>query len=372
MKQIGTRLGAVLLILAALAACKAKEDAFYVAFAEPLTGDLAQYGEYAYNGIMIKIDEVNAAGGINGRKIIVEQFDDKGEAKEAANLAQRLSDDKKYICVFGGYNSPCALAGAPIYERNKMVQFAPTAGHMDLPNYEYTFVQALGASLEFQLFSKIAVQQLQGKKIALIYINNDNGLEVLQALTKWVPEYGSELVISDTYNEGQVRDFTAMLTRIRNANPDLICVHSSYGDAAAMLIQAKQVGLGDTRFMFATPMYSNDFVKAAGAAAEGAYVVATFSALDPNPAIQKFSNAFKERTGGKEPNQFCQQPYEQAGMLVKALQEGATDRESLYRILMSWKRWEGETYSANLVNRRPQRDTLTLLVVKNGTWAYAD
>jgi branched-chain amino acid transport system substrate-binding protein len=321
---------------------------------------------------MIKIDEVNAAGGVNGRKIIVDQYDDKGEAKEAANLAQRLSDEKKYLCVIGGYNSPCALAGAPIYEQNKMVQFAPNAGHMDLPNYGYTFVQALGASLEFQLFSKLAVQQLKAERIALIYINNDNGLEVLEALTTWVPQYGSTMVATETYNEGQVRDFTAMLTKIKNANPDLVCVHSSYGDAAAMLIQAKQVGLGDTRFMFATPMYSNEFVEAAGDAAEGAYVVATFSDLDPNPGVQKFSNAFKQRTGGQVPNQFCQQPYEAAGMIVKALEEGATDRESLYNTLMGWKRWEGETYSADVVGRRPQRDTLTLLVVKNGAWAYAD
>ena len=348
----------------------ASGEPFYVAFAYPMTGDLAQYGKQAYDGVMIKLDEVNANGGVNGRPIVMDVFDDKGDAGEAVKLAQMISDNKKYIAVFGSYNSPCSLASAPIYAKNKLVQFVPTAGHADLPNHEYTFVQALGAPLEFQLFSKLAVEQLKAKRISLIYINNDNGFEVLAALAKWVPEYGGQLVSAENFDEGQMRDFTFILTKIRAANPDLVAVNASYRDTADMLIQAKQMGFA-AKFLLGPGSHTDAFIEAAGEAATGHYVASSFASVSPSPGVQKFSRIYRERTGN-EANAMSQQPYESASMLVKALEAGATDRAGLYDVLMSWTFWEGDTYSAPLVNRRPQRDNLILLTVEDGKFTFVD
>lgn len=345
---------------------EASAEPIYVAFAYPLTGDLAQYGDQAYNGIMVKFDEVNAAGGINGRQIVVEKFDDKGEAKEAANLAQMISDDPKYMAVFGSYNSSCSMAAAPIYEKNKVVNFVPTAGHIDLPNFSYTFTLALGSVVEYQLFSKLAVEGCGAKRISLIYLNDDFGLEVLKSLTEWVPKYGGELISTDSYNEGQVRDFTPILTKIRQQDPDLVCINAGYADCSAMVIQAKQVGL-DCPFLLGPSNYTDAFLEAAGDASEGHYVSTSFSVLDPDPAVQKFAAAYADRSGTAA-NNLSQQPYEAACMFVKALEEGATDRDSLYEILSGWDFWDGDTIKAPMVSRKPQRENLTLLQIKDGAF----
>ena len=109
------------------------EEPYYVAMHIPLTGDASQYGGYISNGFMVAIDECNENGGINGRKIQVDIFDDKSDSAEASTIGTKIAEDDKYIAVVGSYTSTCSLAVAPIYSEYKIVNFCPTAGSMDLP-----------------------------------------------------------------------------------------------------------------------------------------------------------------------------------------------------------------------------------------------
>ena len=132
------------------------EEPYYVAMHIPLTGDASQYGGYISNGFMVAIDECNENGGINGRKIQVDIFDDKSDSAEASTIGTKIAEDDKYIAVVGSYTSTCSLAVAPIYSEYKIVNFCPTAGSMDLPEYDYTFTMAMGEKYEFDLFAKLA------------------------------------------------------------------------------------------------------------------------------------------------------------------------------------------------------------------------
>lgn len=346
-------------------------EPFYLAIAEPFTGNDAQYGEFCKAGVMIKVNEFNEKGGIDGRLIHVDFFDDKSNPKEAANIAQLLGSDQKYLAVIGGFNSPSCLASAPIYEKNKLVQYAPTAGHMDISTYKYTWVQALGATVENPLFCKVAAKDLGGTEIALIYLNNDNGLDTLYYFEELEDEYGYKMVAKEGYIDGQVRDFTPMLTKIKASEPNILVINAQYSDVAAILRQTKQVGLTDIKILLSSPSYSQDFLDLAGDAAEGVYIISSFTPLDPDPAVQTFCKKFEEMMG-QLPNPFAQQPYECAAMFIDCLEKGARTREEVFEKMNEMTRWEGDTYSADIVDHRPVRDYLNIIQVVNGKFEYAN
>ena len=347
-------------------------DPYYVAVHIPQTGDAAQYGEYIYNGFMVAVDECNAGGGVNGRKIQVDVFDDKSDSAEASTIATKIADDEKYIAVVGSYNSTCSLAVAPIYSEYRITNFCPTAGSMDLPEYEYTFTMAMGEKYEFDLFAKLAASLAgDGGKVGFIHLNNDNGIASMEVVSESIPKYGAEVVFTDSYNEGEVRDFTAIVTNIKDAGLDLVCMNSTYAEQASFLIQLRSAGI-ETPVMFASPANCVEFIEAAGDYAEGCYTVATFSYLDTREGVQQFVEGFAARTGNDKPTSFAQQPYEQGCMLVKALEEGAADRASLFSTLKSWTDWNGPTVTATFrENGSLERNSLTLLQVKDGAWAFA-
>jgi branched-chain amino acid transport system substrate-binding protein len=348
-------------------------DPIYVAMHIPLTGDAAQYGGYISNGFMVAIDECNANGGINGRKIVVDIFDDKSDSAEASTIATKIAENDKYIAVVGSYTSTCSLAVAPIYSEYQIVNFCPTAGSMDLPEYPYTFTMAMGEKYEFDLFAKLAAS-LAGKdgRVGYIHQTNDNGIASVQVVSESIPKYGAEVTFTDSYNEGEVRDFTAIVTKLKDADLDLICMNATYAEQASFLVQLRSVGV-ETPVMFASPANCKEFIEAAGEYAEGCYTVATFSYLDTSEGVQHFVQGFEEKTGNAMPTSFAQQPYEQGCMLVKALQEGADDRASLYDTLKSWTDWNGPTITATFrENGSLERSSLTLLQVMDNAWAFAD
>ena len=164
-------------------------DPIYVAIAVPVTGNQALYGEYFCTSAQIKVDEVNAAGGINGRQIVLDVYDDRGDVAEASNLAQKICDDEKYVAVIGGFASTSVLASAPIYGENGMPQMVPAASHMDITKVsDYTWLQASVAD-EMRNFANMVMDGIGSKKIAYIYLNNDSGLSGLELLKEQVAKH---------------------------------------------------------------------------------------------------------------------------------------------------------------------------------------
>jgi branched-chain amino acid transport system substrate-binding protein len=349
-----------------------KLEPIYIAIAVPLTGNYAQYGQYFLTSAQIRIDEANAAGGVKGRKLVLESYDDRGDIAEGSNLAQKISDDPKYIAVIGGFTSTSVLASAPIYGKNKIVQMVPAASHQDITKVsQYSWVQSSVATEMRNMFNMV-VDGIGSKKIAYIFLNNDSGLSALKLVQGFVAERKDvELVAYQSYNEGQVSDYTPLLSKIKEANPETIMISAQYKDVAAILTQAKQIGFGTTKFANLSTAYSDEFLKLAGSAAEGFYVSTLYFADNPEPGVQSFAKKFKEASGGKTANMFASQAYESASMLVYALEQGATDRASLYDQMLKIKLWKGLTYTAEFTDRVPARVGVSIMV-KDGKWVVAD
>ena len=342
-------------------------EPYYVAVASAFTGDSAIYGEQLYNGVKIAVDEVNANGGINGRQIVIDTFDDKNDTTEAANIAQRIASDEKYIAVFGSYSTGCVLAAAPIYAENRLVQFSPTASTRDIDEVgPYTWSMSPTVSMTYDLFSEVACNTLGGQRIALIHLNADNGYEIEEVMSEAVPALGGELVAIESFVSGQVRDFTSILHKVKESDPDVVCVCSGYADAASIVIQSDQVDL-DAQFLLSTENYCQEFIDAVGDTDKEVYVASIFSAQALDENVQTFVQKYEEAYGST-PSQFASDPYAAACLFISAMEQGATDRESLYQVLSEMTECDVNIYSGEIINRRVQRDNVYVLKLEGSEW----
>lgn len=355
------------------AAGKDGEDKYYIACGAQFTGDDAQYGNFFKKAIDMKVDEINEAGGINGKLLQIDYLDDKSTPKEASNIAQMVTSDTKYIAEIGSYNSTCVLAGAPIYQEAGMVQMAPTAGHPDITKAnDHLFRLQNSNDIEYTWLANVAVEKIGAKKIAIVHLENDSGIVLADILNKAIPEMGSEVVLTESYVQGQVSDFSSILTKLKAAGPDLIICVTSYNDMGTMLQQAKQIDLGDVKWVSSGMIYSDDFLELAGDAGEGVYSMTIFFADNPDERIANFTKKYRERYENESPNYFVTNAYEALSMIEAALKNGANDRESLYQELLKIKEWDGETGYATFDDERMVNRDMTVIKVENGKWIVAE
>ena len=140
----------------------------------PLTGDFAQYGEAYRTAVELTVSQVNAAGGIDGKMLAYDIFDDKNDARESATLAGRIAADDSYIAVVGPFASTCALACAPILQNAGIVEMCPTCTHPDLTaTGDYIFRGAITSELEAPIFADVTLNKLDAKRVGIIYTQDD-------------------------------------------------------------------------------------------------------------------------------------------------------------------------------------------------------
>lgn len=348
-------------------------DKYYIACGAPFTGDDAQYGNFFKKALDMKMNEINEAGGINGKMIQIDYFDDKSTPKEASNIAQMVTSDEKYIAEIGSYNSTCVLAGAPIYQEAGMVQMAPTAGHPDITKAnDHLFRLQNSNDVEYTWLADVAVNKIGAKKIAIVHLENDSGIVLSEILNEQIPQMGGEVVLTESYVQGQVSDFSSILTKLKAAQPELVICVTSYNDMGTMLQQAKQIDLGDVKWVSSGMIYSDDFLKLAGDAGEGVYSMTIFFADNPDETIANFTKKYRALYGDESPNYFATNAYEALALIEAALKNGATDRDSLYQELLKIKEWNGETGYATFDDDRMVNRDMTVIKVENGQWVVAE
>ena len=124
--------GAVLVSLMLAASATAHAQDVHIGLVAPLTGPAASYGKDILNGTSLAIEEINAAGGIGGRKIVLNQGDDRGSPKDAANVSQSFVSDSKILAMIGGATSTATFGAVPVAQKGKLPFMITLASHPDL------------------------------------------------------------------------------------------------------------------------------------------------------------------------------------------------------------------------------------------------
>ncbi len=299
-----------------------------IAVAGPMSGDGAEYGKAFKEGAELAVSQFNEKGGLDGRKVKVVYGDDKNDPKEAANVAQKLASDPNVLAVIGHWSSSATFAGIPIYERNQVPMITPTGSHPDLTkdDTKWIFRSSTTQDMEGKNLADFAVNKLNKKKIAILYINSDWGKSNASAFKKYAEANGAEITVFDSYPPGQSIDYTSALTKVKGTNPDLLYLGSLYSEGVLIIKQAKQMGI-NTAFMGASPFDSEGFLQG-GEAVEGVYLDTLYYPGSEDARVKTFIADFKKMYN-HEPGYFNALAHDATVTVLKGLTDGGATRQGI-------------------------------------------
>ncbi|WRS28063.1 ABC transporter substrate-binding protein [Oscillospiraceae bacterium MB08-C2-2] len=267
-----------------------------VALVGPMTGDSAQYGQQFQRGVEVFIEEYNSKGGYNGSPIALTVFDDKNDAKEAVNIGNKIVSEGDYFAVIGPFSSTCALAMAEVLDEEKVLTISPSVSHPDyVTNFDYTFRLSHVNTIEGAFVAKYCAQKWGSQKMAAIYSQNDWGMTLDEAFLEGCKEQNLEVVANEPFILGQTKDFSPIITKIKQAGADTVFLMCQYAEAGQLLQQIRGMGLNDIKIFVSSSAYKGETLELAGEAAEGALWCSTFMVDNPDPLLQAFRKTVKEK-----------------------------------------------------------------------------
>lgn len=301
-------------------------DPIVIGVSGPLTGPLAQYGAQWIKGFDLALEEINGAGGIDGRELVYEFEDSQSNPTQSVIVAQGFAADERIIVELGDFSSTASMAASPIYQRAGLVQFGFTNSHPDFTyaGGEYTWSTSVTQTQASPALADFAITTLGLKKLAVFQINNDWGLATYDLMAPRVEELGGSIVATEQYLPEDT-DFRSALTNVRNANPDGIILISYAPDAALIAQQAKEAGL-DLPLVGSGSIQTPDFLELGGDAIEGAYVLGEFLVSDPSPIVSEFVAKYHEKYEGEDPDLFSVIAYDAIHIIAEAIRLGGPTR----------------------------------------------
>lgn len=319
---------AVLLCLACLAGCAGKggsgSSVIKIGFLGPLTGDVAQYGVAVQNGVKLYVEQLNAAGGINGKKVELVSYDEEGVADKALTGYNSLMDSKVMGIIGDVTTGPCAAVVPEAFnDGTPMITASATATHItyDAENnkvYTNMFRSCFIDPFQGETMAKFAVNVLGAKTAAVLYNNGDTySTGVYEYFKSTAETLGLQLVAIESYPDKAV-DFSAQLTKIAAAAPDVFFLPTYYNDVALIAAQAADAGISAT--MLGVDGWSSVLDAVTDPAlVEGAYYCSGYSTADTSPLIQKFLSEYRAAYNNEDPNMFAAQGYDAAWILCDAI-----------------------------------------------------
>jgi branched-chain amino acid transport system substrate-binding protein len=306
----------------------AKGDPIYLGVSGPLTGPNAQYGAQWKQGFDLALDEVNGAGGINGRPLAYIFEDTQSDPRQSVAVAQKFVADPRIVAELGDFSSPASMAASPIYQKAKLVQFGFTNSHPDFTKGgDYMWSNSVSQADEQPLSAAYAVKRLGLKRIAVLHLNTDWGRTSKDIFVKAAKDMGAEVVAVEGYMADE-KDFRSTLVRVRDAKPDGLMLVSYYSDAALIARQVKQSGL-NLPMVAASSVYSPKFVELGGDAVEGVYTASRYFPEDPRPQVRNFVTKFKAKYD-KEPDAFNAYAYDTIILMAQVMRESGIDRKAIH------------------------------------------
>lgn len=340
------------------------DNYIYIALTAPLTGDYAEYGENFKRSVTMGIDNINSSGGVLGKKIKLIIGDSKGDPKESSTLAQKFTSDKRIVAEIGDFTSTCCLAGQPIYNDAGMVQLSPTSSHPDFAKGSKYSFGIIGTQAGEGPYMAKMTNDLGKKKVAVLYINNDWGIATNKYYSNALAKYGIKVVGREFYFDGE-QDFTAVLTKLKDTDADMLFIASMYNDGALICKQREKLGW-DVDVLGPGSLYSPKLIELGGAAVEGLVTEVVFFPTSPKPEVQKFVKEFK-KLYSTEPNMFAGVAYDAIGLLADAIKRaGSTDKDAIRDAVAATKNYPGVTGHITFTKVGDVMKEYTPVTIKNG------
>jgi branched-chain amino acid transport system substrate-binding protein len=339
----------------------------------PLTGPNAQYGAQWKRGFDLALDEINGAGGVNGRPLAYTFEDSQSDPRQSVAIAQKFVSDPRIIIELGDFSSPASMAASPIYQRGKLVQFGFTNSHPDFTKGgDYMWSNSTNQAEEQPKLAEYAIHALGLQRPAVLHLNTDWGRASKDAFASAAALLGAPVVATEAYLPTD-QDFRPSLVRVRDAKPDGLILLSYYADAALLVRQARDLGLKQV-LVGSTSIYSPKFIELAGPAANGVFCMTSFFPGETRPEVQKFVADFRAKYNS-DPDTFCAGSYDTMVLFAALVRQFGPTREGMHDGLAKIQDVPSVIYGKvrfNPETRRVQAANYKYLVVANNAFTIWD
>jgi branched-chain amino acid transport system substrate-binding protein len=298
-----------------------------IAVVNAQSGQLSSLGQWEWKGAKLAADEWNAKGGINGRKIDLELFDDQGDPTVGTNVARKIAGEG-FVAMLGTAESAVTVAMIPILRQSKIPNItsgqSPAIAATKSP---FAFYNGPTSNTYDETLAKYLVDDKGVKKVALISNNGSYGKGERDAFTKALSDRGITPVDDQVVTTDQ-KDFSAALTSIRQKEPEVLFVGSEEVEAGLIVKQAKELGI-DATIAGAAPMGTPVYLETAGTAnAEGTVVSSPYLSNDTDEKSRDFAKAY-QKAHGEEAELHGAKAYDGANVVFTAIEnsKGATGQK---------------------------------------------
>jgi len=322
-----------IIAVTAMLAVGAHAETIKVGVFGPFSGDAAANGEHMRQGIDLAVKARNAAGGIRGKQIELVYADDAGKPEEAVTVAKRLISRDDVVLLLGSFSSPASLAASQVSAQLKTAQIviAGTAQKITTSGNAWVFrTPVADTKLVADLVDFIHEKMPAAKRFGFLYVNDDFGRGGFEAFKKAGERYGFEVVDEERFTRGDI-DFTAQLSKIKAAKPDMLIEWSRYAETALIAKQLKQMGL-DIPQIGSDALATAKFVELGGSAVEGMTYATHFSVATSKdiPAAGTFVAAF-EKAYNQQPLADSAEGYDAAMIGLAAIDRAGSEDHTAIR-----------------------------------------
>ncbi len=290
----------------------------------PFTGDAASYGEAVKNGAVLAIEDINAHGGIAGKKLEAVYEDSKCSGKDALSAAQKLVDADHVNALVGAICSSEVLGVLPLTESKPMI-FLGLGSSPDITGKGKYFFRTWPSDT---LSSKAMVDKLvpEYKKIAVITEKTDYAVALGKAFEADTKSAGGEIVFSESF-AGTTKDFRSILSKAKLANPEVLFINAQTGqNVAAIANQARDLGI---KAQFVVYFFTGDEFVKAGSAVNGTLILDNPSLDESRSVSKQYEDAYKARFNTISYPFVGAQVYDQIHLLAKGIEKNGLDANKL-------------------------------------------
>ncbi|HLE63529.1 MAG TPA: ABC transporter substrate-binding protein [Pyrinomonadaceae bacterium] len=337
-----------------------------------LTGRTSNFGQSTKKGVEMAADEMNKAGGINGRQVRILSEDDEGRPEKAATVVTKLIDQDRVIALLGEVASGNSLAAAPKAQAARVPMISPSSTNPAVTQVgDYIFRVCFIDPFQGEVMAKFAANSLKAKKAAIMLdFNSPYSRGLTEFFEASFTKLGGQIVNKQSYTQGD-RDYKGQLTAIRSTNPDVIYVPGYYGEVGVIAKQAQQLDIK-------APLLGGDGWDATqlwdlgGTALNGDFISNHYSVDDPSPAIQKFVSDYRGRYGSV-PDALAALGYDAMRVLADSISRvGTTEGPKLRDAIAQTKNFAGVTGTISIDSQRNAVKPAVVLKLMDRKYIYQE
>ena len=339
-----------------------------IGFNVPLTGFAAADGKSALNGAQLAVEQINGAGGINGDMLELVIYDDQASPKEAVPIAQKLIEKDGVIAAVSGSYSGSTRAAAGIFQESKVPYIAAYAIHPDITRAgNYVFRTSFVGEVQGRAGAKLVGDIMGFKTAVIVTIKNDFGQSLAAGFKESAEDFGIKVLGEYEYSISD-RQFGPIVSKIRADKPDVIYATGYFFTAGPLVSQLRAAGI-KTQVIGQEGYDSQNYIKIAGAAAEGTIITTSLDRGSKSAETQGFIEAFEAKTGHKS-DMVAASSHTAIKVIAAAIKSAGTSDRAAIRDAIAATNLTASTGKISFNDLGEVLKSVQVQIVKDGNWQH--